>query len=24
LLFIFTLVMNLFANWVTRRFREEY
>ncbi|KDN58752.1 phosphate ABC transporter permease subunit PstC [Exiguobacterium sp. AB2] len=24
LLFVFTLVMNLFANWVTRRFREEY
>lgn len=24
LLFIFTLVMNLFANWITRRFREEY
>ncbi|MGA9467077.1 MAG: phosphate ABC transporter permease subunit PstC [Exiguobacterium marinum] len=24
LLFVFTLLMNLFANWVTRRFREEY
>lgn len=24
LLFIFTLAMNLVANWVTRRFREEY
>jgi len=24
LLFVFTLLMNLLANWITRRFREEY